>query len=719
MKNGLALDSSTRLRIAELINRVIVPVSFVSLLILVGLIHLLSEGQYHRLIAPLIAISFLVPAFYLSHKGYPLRGLFFVHAAILLGIASGMIFNGGIRAPAFIATLTFAPIFVVLYGLRGGILYFLATALIGAVFMFLDTQGMLYPFIEPPSLLLYTVHCVLLALLIFLVLMPVRLMNRALKDVKIREQALIDTNTRLNNEIAERRRIESLLHDREHSHQSLANNIPVGLFRATTRGKVISINAHLQKLLGISDEAVNTDSITAAPFFVHAEDRKQFMDLVRKDTPVKGFECQLQTCDDVLIWVSITAQGIADDDGTIKYLDGIIEDITLRREAEAEQDKLQEQLLQSQKMQAVGTLASGVAHDFNNLLMGIQGRASLLSHNLQPSDPSGEHLKAIEEYIQSATGLTRQLLGTVKGGKYNPTPTDLNVLVEKSADLFGRTRKEIQITIRKHNTPVVTEIDRQQLDQVLLNIYVNAWHAMPDGGNLYIHTSIEDLDDVSYDNYQVSRGKYGKITIRDTGIGMNESTRQRIFDPFFTTKDKGRGTGLGLSSAYGIIKNHGGFITVNSIIGNGTTFDIYLPLSAEQPASQSAVQAEIIEGSETILLVDDEELIIEVGRALLETIGYNVFTAKGGKEAIQIVSDHGKTIDLVILDLIMPELDGGETFDQIRSIAPSIPVLLSSGYAIDGQATEILRRGGNGFIQKPFSLSQLSQKIRKSLKKIG
>ena len=383
----------------------------------------------------------------------------------------------------------------------------------------------------------------------------------------------------------------------------------------------------------------------------------------------------------------------------------IYEDVT-------EKLNMERQLQQSQKFEAIGTLAGGIAHDFNNLLMGIQGRISLMS--VEPH-AVGEHIKAVEAYIRSATGLTGQLLGIARGGKYEVKPIDLNALVSGVSEMFGRTRREIQIQTETTHSPLVVEAESRQIEQVLLNLYVNAWQAMPDGGTLRIRTEKVSLDAGFCKPHQVEAGIYGKISVTDTGIGMDETTRRQVFDPFFTTKEKQRGTGLGLASAYGIIRNHGGMITVSSAPGRGTTFACYLPVSHKAVFPEVSADDSSAPGSETILLVDDEEMIIEVGQAMLKHLGYRVRVARGGKEAVKTVRERGAEIDLVLLDMIMPGMDGGKTFDDIRRICPELPVMLSSGYAIDGQAKTIIDRGCNGFIQKPFNMSRLSRKMREIL----
>ncbi len=405
-------------------------------------------------------------------------------------------------------------------------------------------------------------------------------------------------------------------------------------------------------------------------------------------------------------------------DRAIEWIDGRMVRLQIAIDV-TDYKKMEDALRKAQKMEAVGTLAGGIAHDFNNLLMGVQGRASLISVDLDPDHPHAEHIGAIEEYIESAVNLTDQLLGLVRGGKYEVKPVDLNVLIESSATMFGRTRKEIRISVSTFPEPIVVEADKRQIEQVLLNIYVNAWQAMPEGGDLYIETHPVDLDEKACRAYDVPPGRYAKISLTDTGVGMAEDVRQKVFDPFYTTKEKARGTGLGLASAYGIVKNHGGMITVYSEVGYGTTFNVYLPVSQRNAATEAPAEDRLVGGAETILLVEDEEMIVEVGKAMLEWLGYRVLVAQGGAEAVECVSKTGAEIDLVILDLVMPGIDGGTTFDRIREIRPSMPAILSSGYSINGKATEIMGRGCNGFIQKPFNISTLARKIREVLDKTG
>ncbi len=390
-------------------------------------------------------------------------------------------------------------------------------------------------------------------------------------------------------------------------------------------------------------------------------------------------------------------------------------DITEREKSEAERKALQKQLQHAQKMEAIGTLAGGVAHDFNNLLTGIQGRASLVLMDKDASHPDFEHLTAIEAHVRSAAGLTRQLLGFARGGKYEVKPTDLNALIQKETEMFGRTRKELSIHEKYENELWTVSVDRGQMAQVFLNLYVNAWQAMGAGGELRIETQNVTLHEDKTEPHDVKPGRYVQIAVSDTGVGMNKATLEKIFDPFFTTKEMGRGTGLGLASVYGIVKNHGGFIDVDSKEGHGSTFTICLPASHEVVIKDKMSPVELLRGSETVLFVDDEEILTEFAEDLLSRLGYTVLIAKSGKEAVRIYDDNRESIDIVLLDMIMPNMGGGETYEHLKRMDSKVKVLLSSGYSIDGQATAILNRGCNGFIQKPFNIQTLSEKLREIL----
>ena len=372
--------------------------------------------------------------------------------------------------------------------------------------------------------------------------------------------------------------------------------------------------------------------------------------------------------------------------------------------------KAQNQIIQAEKLRAIGEMASGTAHNFNNLLMGIQGNVSLVLMDMDSTHPYYERLKTIEKQVQNGAKLTSHLLGYARKGKYDVKPIDLNQLLEETSDAFGTTKKKVTIHRELAEDLFVVEADSGQIEQVLLNLFVNAADAMPGGGILTLKTMNTTHEDMKGKLYGPKPGNYVLLMVTDTGKGMDKETMERIFDPFFTTKEGG--TGLGLATAYGIIKSHSGYIDVISMKGHGTAFKIYLPASEKKVQKALKVAEPFIRETGTALLVDDEEVILEVARNLLEAIGYRVLLARDGKEAIEVYRKHTDDIDIVLLDMVMPTMSGGEAYDGMRQINPGIKVLLSSGFSIDGEASEILQRGCNGFIQKPFRINDLAEKIR-------
>jgi signal transduction histidine kinase len=392
------------------------------------------------------------------------------------------------------------------------------------------------------------------------------------------------------------------------------------------------------------------------------------------------------------------------------------EEIEERKRAEKGRAELESKFQEAQKMEAIGRLAGGIAHDFNNLLMGIQGNISLMLLKTKAEHPFFEKLKNTEQYVIRGSELTKQLLGFARRGKYQVHATNLNSLITESARLFGRTNKKVAIHLQMDSNVWVVNIDRGQIEQVLLNLFMNAWQAMPSGGDLIIKTENFLVDENRVKGRDAKPGHYVRTSVIDTGIGMDQKTMLKIFDPFFTTKEMGRGTGMGLASAYGIIQNHGGFFEVESIVGKGSTLYFYLPASNDVVLpDEKDNPSELIKGNETILLVDDEVMIADVASEMLESLGYMVKVASNGQEAIEVYAVEGEKVDLVILDLIMPGMSGNKTFDMLKQMNPEIRVLLSSGYSLSEEANSLIQRGSNGFIQKPYNINDLSQKVREVL----
>jgi signal transduction histidine kinase/ActR/RegA family two-component response regulator len=382
---------------------------------------------------------------------------------------------------------------------------------------------------------------------------------------------------------------------------------------------------------------------------------------------------------------------------------------------EEERRSLEEQLQFASKMEALSTLAGGVAHDFNNLLMGIGGQLAIMMEARTPDDPDLERLTAMEKRVREGADLSRQLLGITLGGKYEARPTDLNLLVEKIGN-FARTHKEISVQTKLADRLWTVEADMAQIEHAIMNIYLNARQAMPNGGQLSLQTRNVLINASRAQSFDVKAGEFAVVDITDTGLGMEKSLLARIFDPFFTTKEMGHGTGLGLSSAYGIVRNHGGFIEVQSEKGKGSTFSVFLPRTLALVEKEELHQAGVPPaGRKTVLLVDDESIVAEVAAIMLGKLGYRVRVALGGEAALELFKKHRHEIHLVLLDMIMPGLSGGETFRLLKEIDPSVRVLLTSGYSIEGQAQELINEGCLGFLHKPYNLASLGAKLEKAL----
>jgi PAS domain S-box-containing protein len=503
----------------------------------------------------------------------------------------------------------------------------------------------------------------------------------------------------------ERRRAEERLRESESRFRYLydLSPQPIALTEVST-GSLIDVNDEFCKVTKFTREEVIGQ--TAAPLFYPQEDRDRFIRELQESGEVHGLEMEFRAKDGSIIITLMFSRLVRIADETLILT--VFLDLTDRKRLEA-------QLLQAQKMESIGTLAGGIAHDFNNLLMGIQGNVSLMLMGMDPAHPDYERLKNIEKQIQSGARLTSHLLGYARKGKYEVKPLNLNQLVRETSETFGRTKKEITIHQELTEDLFAVEADPGQIEQVLFNLYVNAADAMPGGGKLILKTMNATHKDMKGKLYEPKPGKYVLLTVTDTGTGMYQKTMGRIFDPFFTTKEMGRGTGLGLASAYGIMSAHAGYIDVDSKRGRGTTFSIYLPASKKQVERVVKTRKRVAKGTGTVLLVDDEEVVLEVGQELLEAMGYRVLTAKDGKGAIKVYGKNQDNIDIVVLDMVMPKMGGGEAYDRMKEINPNVKVLLSSGYSIDGEASEILERGCDGFIQKPFTMKQLSGTMREIL----
>ena len=541
---------------------------------------------------------------------------------------------------------------------------------------------------------------------------------------KMEVKILSSINEVLHEEIAMRNRSEKALRESEKRNKELyteakkTEELYRSLFRCSAdaivtydlEGKIEFLNPSFTQIFGWTLDEMKGKQIP----FIH-EFRKEMIetairDLIDQGIPCGVFETKCRTKDRRLLDVSVSASRHNDYKGESMGTLFILRDISEKKRVEAQMHYIE-------RMEAIGTLAGGIAHDFNNLMMGMLGNISLTLYDIGPDDPIYKRLKTVERLIQSGSELTSKLLGYARKGKYELKLIDLNKIIKESSATFGRTRKEIVISTDLAEDLYPVKADESQIEQVLINLFINAADAMSGGGDLFLQTANVTHNEMKGSPYTPKHGKYIMIKVKDNGTGMDQETVKRIFQPFFTTKDMGLGSGLGLASTYGIVKGHGGYIDVESEKGHGSVFSIFIPAEEESVQKDRIVSETIEEGDETILLVDDEDIIIDVGSQLLEKLGYTVFDARGGIEAIQIYQENKDNIDMIILDMIMPDMGGSDVYDKIKAIDPNVKVLLSSGYSIDGQATEILKRGCNGFIQKPFNLKRLSRKIREVLNK--
>ena len=408
---------------------------------------------------------------------------------------------------------------------------------------------------------------------------------------------------------------------------------------------------------------------------------------------------------------------------SVRVRDGLailtaLRDISARKQAEVAQRRLEEQLRQASKMDAVGRLAGGVAHDFNNLLTGIRGFTDILLSGVREGDPAHGDLLEIQRATQRAATLTGQLLAFSRKQLVEPVLLDLNQLLSGAMRIVERLiGEDVQVVFRPGAILRAVRVDPSGMEQVLINLAVNARDAMPQGGQLSIETSEVEVDaELCQSHLDARPGPHLLLSVKDTGVGMAEGVLSRLFEPFFTTKGPGRGTGLGLSIIYGIVQQSGGFVLVESDVGHGSTFRIYLPAVSEKPVAPAAFKdPDLPKGSETILLVEDEVLVRSLVAKFLNSQGYRVLSAARGSDALQLAAEHRSRIDLLLSDVVLPNMNGRQIYERLTLTMPSLRVLFMSGYTENIIAPHGVLERGFHFIQKPFSLKELAGKVREAL----
>ena len=476
-------------------------------------------------------------------------------------------------------------------------------------------------------------------------------------------------------------------------------------------GRLIYVNDKMCEALGYSREELLSMKIQEINPEFPGERWPYHWDELRKRR-IFSAESTHRAKDGHLIPVEITANYI-EFDGK-EYNCVYAHDISGRKRVQEESRRLQAQLIQAQKMEAIGHLAGGIAHDFNNLLTGILGYANLLSLKEGVDPEVAKSAGIIQRSAERASQLTAQLLGFAEQGKNLNVPVELGRVVASVTGVLERTKDpRIRIVTSLHPGGGCVLGDPSQLDQVVMNLAGNACDAMPHGGQLKITTEPVTLDEAfCREREWMSPGKYLLLAVSDTGVGISAETLERIFDPFFTTKTQGKGTGLGLSMVFGIVKNHGGCVDVRSEAGAGSAFRIFLPESPEDVLNGNAPMDETLpRGRGRILLVDDQEPVREVAKDMLEALGYEVITAADGLEGVSRYRDLWREIDLVILDMVMPNMSGGDCFRRMKEINPKARVVLSSGYSMDGSIQVVMNEGILAFIQKPYRLEELSRVV--------
>ena len=504
-------------------------------------------------------------------------------------------------------------------------------------------------------------------------------------------------------DITDRKMVEKALRRSEEKYRILVQHAKDAIF-VLQGGHIRFMNPKATEILGYTCE-----SIAERPFikFVHPDHRAMIMDRyirrLRKEKLSDQVCFKIVNRNDDVRDVELNAVLIAWE-GKPAILN-FLRDITL-------QNKMEAQLRNSQKMEALGTLAGGIAHNFNNLLMGIHGNASLSLMRIDPAARVSDYLRKINQLVESGSRLTRQLLDYASGGRCKVGSVDINGLARDVSETLMATKKHIRVNLRLSEEVSCINADQGQIEQVLLNLLLNAADAMPEGGTVCVETACIQGDQAEATASLVPDKAYVLLKVSDQGTGIPRKNLDRIFEPFFTTKGLGRGTGLGLSTAYGIARHHDGEIIVESDENKGSRFFVYLPAAGAETAEPAEPKSpETVSGKGTILLVEDDSAVMETSSELLELLGFVVLKAAGGPDALQIFQDRWEQIDLVILDLVLPQMSGKEVYHRFKKINPAVNVLLSSGFSIAGQAEELLGCGCRGFLQKPYDINQLSLKV--------
>jgi len=514
------------------------------------------------------------------------------------------------------------------------------------------------------------------------------------------------------------------LKESEDNYRGIFENSLEGILQTTVKGRILSVNPAMVSILHAesAEQLVHSYDDVGNQLYVNSDDRKYILSELLGRGNVFRKEVKFKCFDGEEIWVSISAYLVRDDEGNPVRIESLISDITRRKKLESERERLFNELVQVQKLEAVGQLAGGVAHDFNNMLAVILGRAELSLMTMDKTDKYYGALQEIQDAAEHSANLTRQLLAFARKQSVAPEKINVNDTIKGMLKLLRRLiNEDIELIFNPEAELGHIFIDADQVGQIITNLCVNARDSIGVNGRITISTGnrtvdsdfSEEIDDV------VSPGDYVFISVEDNGSGMDSETKKRIFEPFFTTKELGKGTGLGLSTIYGVVKQNGGFITVYSEPGKGTVFKIYIP---KYEGGGKSIDEEISPESpklpvDSVLLVEDDLRLLNISRFILEKLGCVVLTASTVAEALSIAENPSLSIDMIITDVIMPEMNGHELVQKVNFIRPGIKSIYMSGYSSDILAPKGVLEEGINFIQKPFTLKELARKIEEVMGK--
>jgi PAS domain S-box-containing protein len=527
-----------------------------------------------------------------------------------------------------------------------------------------------------------------------------------------RTAELADTNKKLESEITRHKLTGEALEESEENYRNIYNNAQVGLFRVKINdGEVINANTKFARMFGYGSQQ---EAVAEFSFFEHYADREDYIKMIndlQETGEVVNLEVPLLKKDGTRFWVRFWARIYLEK----CYIEGVATDITEEKIVEEDNKKLQSQLLQSQKMESIGRLAGGIAHDFNNMLTGIMGYTELALSELDENHPVYRKLKIIDSSSQKASALTRQLLAFSRKQILDMRTVNLNVIVQNMIKLFERLiGDDIQLKLKTKRKVMNIKADPVQVEQILMNLVVNGRDAMPGGGYLTIETKDVKLSKKYVKEHKgLKPGSYVRLTVSDTGTGMEEDVMDKVFEPFFTTKPTGKGTGLGLSTVFGIIKQHNGHISIHSEMESGTTFRVFFPAeSGSVAAKEDELEITVEKGTERILVVDDEHFVCDFIKDTLEPLGYKILTASNSDDAMKLSYKEKEPIDLLLTDIIMPGVDGRELARAMKKSRPEMKVIFMSGYTDDKIVSKGILKAGVDFLQKPLEPRRIAKRVR-------